>query len=117
MESHRRRIEIYQTGSGHKPFQEWLDGLKDREGRAKITVKVDRLSLGNLSGSKSLGSGLHELKVDFGPGYRIYFADVGPVIILLLCGIDKSTQAKDIDHARKHLADYNKRTNENKAKR
>jgi putative addiction module killer protein len=117
MESHRRRVEVYQTVNGHKPFQEWLDGLKDREGRAKIAVKVDRLGLGNLGGCKSLGGGLHELKVDFGPGYRLYFADVRPVIILLLCGGDKSTQAKDIENARKHLADYIERTNENKTKR
>ena len=110
MESRRRRVEFYQTAKGLKPFQEWLDGLKDREGRARITVKVDRISLGNFGGAKSLGGALHELKIDFGPGYRVYFADVASAIVLLLCGGDKSTQVRDIELAKEFLADYNKRT-------
>ena len=77
---------------------------------------MDRLNLGNFGGCKSLGGGLHELKIDFGPGYRVYFADVENVIVLLLWGGDKSTQAKDIDVAKKYLADYKKRTDENKSK-
>lgn len=91
--------------------------MKDREGRAKIAARIDRLSLGNFGGCKSLGGGLHELKVDFGPGYRVYFADVDTVIVLLLCGGDKGTQTKDIDVAQKYLTDYKKRTDENKTKR
>lgn len=91
MEIHQRRLEFYQTRKSRRPFQEWLDSLKDREGRARITVKVDRLNLGHFTGCKSLGGGLHELKIDFGPGYRVYFAVVGDVIVLLLCGGDKST--------------------------
>ena len=116
MESRQRRIEFYQTDKGEQPVQDWLDSLRDGEGRAKIRAKIDRLNLGNFGGCKSLGGGLHELKIDFGPGYRVYFADLENVIVLLLCGGDKSTQNRDIDVAKKYLADYKKRTDENKTR-
>ena len=87
----------------------------------KAAQESEPRSIGSISetfgGCKSLGGGLHELKIDFGPGYRVYFADVENVIVLLLSGGDKSTQAKDIDVAKKYLADYKKRTDENKTKR
>ena len=117
MENYQRRIGFYQTERGQQPVTEWLDNLRDRKGRAQIRSKMDRLNLGNCGGCKSLGGGLYELRIDFGPGYRVYFADAGNLIILLLCGGDKSTQEKDIEVARKYLSDYKKRTDENKAKR
>ncbi len=81
-------------------FAAWLRGLKDRVGRAKILVRIDRLEEGNPGKTRSLGSGVVEMKIDFGPGYRVYYTKRGEILILLLCGGDKSTQEKDIRLAR-----------------
>lgn len=81
-------------------FAAWLRGLKDRVGRAKILVRIDRLEEGNPGKTRSLGSGVVEMKIDFGPGYRVYYTKRGEISILLLCGGDKSTQEKDIRLAR-----------------
>ena len=84
-------------------YQEWIDALKDRAGRARILVRVDRLIQGNPGRYRDLTDGVSELKVDFGPGYRVYFSQRGPRLLLLLAGGDKSTQQKDIAKAI-HLA-------------
>jgi putative addiction module killer protein len=86
-----------------QPFQEWIDGLKDREGRAKITARIDRLSLGNFGDCKGLGGGLHELRIDFGPGYRVYFADVDKVIVLLSCAVATRAHKLRISLSRKSI--------------
>jgi len=75
-----KQIELYVTLDGRSPFEEWLGKLKDIKARAKIRVRLDRLSLGNLGNlgdCKSVGSGIFELRIDFGPGYRVYFGQVG----------------------------------------
>jgi putative addiction module killer protein len=77
-------------------YREWLDALKDRAGRARILVRVDRLIHGNPGHHRDLTDGVSELKVDFGPGYRVYYAQRGASLLLLLAGGDKSTQQKDI---------------------
>lgn len=100
------------TREGRAPFSEWLTGLKDREGRARVRVRIDRVRLGNLGDAKSVGGGVKELRVDCGPGYRVYFAEAAGVLVLLLCGGDKSTQARDIDKARTYWADYGSRGDE-----
>jgi putative addiction module killer protein len=82
-----------------------LIGLKDRQGRAKILARVDRLEDGNPGKTRSVGSGVVEMKIDFGPGYRVYYIQRGDVMIVLLCGGDKSTQASDIQQA-KELATH-----------
>jgi putative addiction module killer protein len=74
--------------------------MKDRQGRAKILTRIDRLEEGNPGNSRSLGAGVVEMKIDFGPGYRVYYVERGPVLIVLLCGGDKSTQASDIKRAK-----------------
>jgi len=101
-----RELRVYETGSGACPFEDWLDGLRDAMGRARIRVRLDRLEQGNLGDCKSLGEGVRELRIDCGSGYRVYFAEDGPVIVLLLIGGDKGTQAKDIRTARKYWNDY-----------
>jgi putative addiction module killer protein len=101
-----RELRIYETPSGACPFEEWLDGLRDPRGRARIRVRLDRIEQGNLGDCKSVGEGVSELRIDFGPGYRVYFAEDGPVIVLLLIAGDKSTQAKDIKAARKYWNQY-----------
>ena len=77
-------------------YREWIDGLKDRAGRARVLVRVDRLIQGNPGQHRDLTDGVSELKIDFGPGYRVYFTQRGTHLLLLLAGGDKSTQQKDI---------------------
>jgi putative addiction module killer protein len=80
-------------------FDAWFSGLKDRQAKARIAARIDRLSLGNAGDVKSVGSGVSEIRIDYGPGYRVYFTQRGPVIIVILCGGDKRTQAADIKRA------------------
>lgn len=80
-------------------FDKWLKGLKDKRAAARIQMRLDRLADGNPGDVKPVGSGLSELRVDVGPGYRVYFQQHGNVLIVLLCGGDKSTQQRDIARA------------------
>lgn len=106
MEASLRELRVYETSSGKCPFEDWLDGLRDARGRAKIQVRLDRLEQGNPGDCNSVGDGIQELRINFGPGYRVYFAEDGPRIVLLLIGGDKSTQTKDIKTAKKYWNDY-----------
>ncbi|MFT6039051.1 MAG: putative addiction module killer protein [Candidatus Azotimanducaceae bacterium] len=89
--------QIHQTDI----FAKWFSKLKDRKAIAKVLIRIESLRQGNTGDSKSIGSGLHELRIHFGPGYRIYYTRKAGLVILLLCGGDKSSQSKDIAHARK----------------
>lgn len=82
-------------------FITWLTKLKDRRAVARIAIRIDRFASGNPGQTRDLGQGLSEMKIDYGPGYRVYYTRRGEVVYLLLCGGDKSTQAKDIVEARK----------------
>ncbi len=84
-------------------YSEWFSDLKDRAVRARIDVRLRRLSLGNPGEVKSVGEGVSELKFDFGPGYRVYIGYEGQELVILLGGGDKSTQTKDIKAAQKLL--------------
>ena len=84
-------------------YAEWIDNLRDLQGRARILVRVERLAAGNPGVVKPVGSGVAELRIHFGPGYRVYFTQRGPDIVILLAGGDKSSQPKDIQTAL-HLA-------------
>lgn len=75
-EAHLKQIEVYLTADGKAPFSEWLDALKNREARAAIRVRLDRVRLGNMGDCKRLEAGVSELRIDFGPGYRVYFGQV-----------------------------------------
>jgi len=103
-------LRRYQTRTGRDVFGEWLAGLKDNRTRAKIIVRIDRLQAGNFGDCKSLRGGLFELRIDWGPGYRVYYAMIGRTCVLLLCGGDKRKQSSDIKRAREHLRDYLERT-------
>ena len=81
-------------------FDVWLEGLRDNRARARIQARVLRLSLGNPGDVKPGGEGISEMRIDHGPGYRVYFWQRGQVLIVLLCGGDKSTQDKDIKAAK-----------------
>ncbi|HEX2609764.1 MAG TPA: type II toxin-antitoxin system RelE/ParE family toxin [Gemmatimonadales bacterium] len=82
-------------------YRDWINALKDRVGRARIQMRVDRLVHGNPGQHRNLASGVSELKIDFGPGYRIYYTERAGEIIILLAGGDKSTQQQDIQDALK----------------
>lgn len=85
-------IEIRQT----EVYAKWFNSLRDRQARARIDVRIRRLSLGNPGDVKPVGEGVSELRIDYGPGYRIYFAQHGQTFVVLLAGGDKSTQDRDI---------------------
>lgn len=86
-------------------FSKWLLKLKDLRATARILARIESLGQGNFGDSKSLGSGLHELRIHFGPGYRVYFTRKAGLVVLLLCGGDKSSQSKDIARARDILSE------------
>ena len=109
MEAQERTVAYYEAPDGQKPVQEWLYALKDVMARAQLRARIDRVKLGNLGKCNSVGQGIMELKVDFGPGYRIYFGQMGRALIVLLCGGDKSTQSKDIKKAHEYWTDYKRR--------
>lgn len=88
-------IEIRQT----ETYKKWFAALKDRNARMRIDVRIRRMSLGNPGDVKPVGEGVSELRIDYGPGYRVYFVQRGEVLIILLCGGDKSTQSGDIQKA------------------
>jgi putative addiction module killer protein len=102
----QRRSIIYKTISGAEPYQEYVDSLKDREGAAKIWARVTRAEMGNLGDHRSVGQGVVELKIDFGPGYRVYIGLHGQEVIVLLCAGDKRTQSQDIAKAKSYWEDY-----------
>ena len=87
-------------------FRDWIDTLKDRAGRARILVRIDRLIDGNPGQYRDLTDGVSELKIDLGPGYRVYYAQRGTRLLLLLAGGDKSTQQKDIAKAIQLTKDF-----------
>ena len=80
-------------------FDVWVSNLKDRKAKARIAARIDRLSLGNPGDVKPVGSGVSEMRIDYGPGYRVYYVQRGPIIIVVLCGGDKRTQVADIKRA------------------
>ncbi len=88
-------IEVRQTDV----FAAWFAGLRDHEARARILARIRRLSLGNPGDARPVGGGVSEMRIDYGPGYRVYFVRRGPVLVVLLCGGDKRTQDRDIARA------------------
>ena len=102
-------IRHYQSAEGEQPFTQWLQDLRDQRARVKIRIRLDRLALGNFGDCEPLGGGVIELRIDWGPGYRVYCARLGQVVILLLCGGDKRTQKKDIERAKDYFEDYKAR--------
>mgnify|MGYP001169020470 CR=1 FL=1 len=106
MDIQPQEIKAYINAGGKSPYQEWLHSLKDVKTRARIRQRVDRLELGNFGDCESAGDGVYELRLDFGPGYRIYFGQVDKTMVLLLCGGTKRKQQKDIDQAKKYWKDY-----------
>jgi putative addiction module killer protein len=101
-----RRLVYCKDERGRSHFSSWLSSLKDKKTRARIQNKVRQLRVGNFSNCKSVGGAVHELKINFGPGYRVYFAPEGEEIIVLIGGGDKSTQEVDIENAKSRYRRY-----------
>ncbi len=90
-------IEIRETDT----YKKWFNALKDKRAKARIDIRIRRVSLGNFGDVEPVGNGVSELKIDYGAGYRVYFLKHGDILVILLCGGDKSTQSKDIQKAHK----------------
>lgn len=104
------QVEIYETARDSRPFIDWLYSLKDLRTQARIEARVRRLSLGQWGDHKPVGKGVIELRLYFGPGYRIYCGRSGITIIVLLLGGDKGSQKADIETAKRYLSDYKERS-------
>lgn len=103
-----RTLSEYLDDAGASPFGRWYSAL-GASAAAKVTTALYRLEQGNTSNVKPVGGGVAELRIDFGPGYRVYFGQDGPVLVILLAGGTKKRQQRDIDLARKRWTDYKRR--------
>ena len=102
-----REIEILLYRKGEStPFSNWIASLRDPRGVGIIRARLNRVRLGNFGNCKPVGRGVEELRIDFGPGYRVYYGRQGALVVVLLCGGDKKTQAKDIINAQKYWKEY-----------
>jgi putative addiction module killer protein len=102
------KIELYENISGKIPYADFLESLDDFDA-SKLSIRVERLQAGNFSNCEPIGDGAHEIKMDFGPGYRIYFITISIQKILILHAGTKRTQEKDIKKAKEYLKDYKMR--------
>ena len=101
-----KTILIYEMHDGKRPFSNWLLELRDIKARAKVRTRINRLQLGNMGDCKSVGEGVSELRIPYGPGYRVYFGQKGELTVILLCGGDKSSQKKDIQLAKEYWKEF-----------
>jgi putative addiction module killer protein len=108
----QKSVEVLKLPSGKSPFTDWLNGLKDRITRARIRRRLDRLEQGHYGDYKALGEGVNELRLQFGSGYRIYFSEIGNVVVILLCGGNKSTQKNDVKIAKQYWLELKEKLNE-----
>ena len=100
------------TPNGREPFEEWLDSLRDKKAQAIILERLNRLRLGNFGDCRHLGEGVYELRMHYGPGYRVYFGDLDGEIVILLCGGSKRSQRQDIKRAKEYWQELRNRAYE-----
>jgi putative addiction module killer protein len=98
-------ILLYRRGRA-SPFSDWLASLKDARAVGIVRARLNRIRLGNFGDCKSVGEGVEELRIDFGPGYRVYYGREGSLVVILLCGGSKGTQAQDILKAQRYWKEY-----------
>jgi putative addiction module killer protein len=101
-------VLLYEREDGHSPFADWFADL-DRQAAAKLTIAVERLRLGNFSNVKGVGAGVQEFRIDWGPGYRLYFGRDGDELVILLVGGTKRRQDRDVERAQELWAEYKRR--------
>lgn len=107
-----REIRDYIASNGKRPFREWLISLESKD-RHRVRERLERVRLGNFGDVKAIGLGVHELRLAFGPGYRIYFGQDGRSLVILLGGGEKAGQTADIHEAHERWMDYRRRTHAN----
>ena len=110
MNAPKIKLLEYVIQDGKNVFRTWIRNLKDKTARARIRVRLNRIRLGNFGDCKPVGEGVNELRIDYGPGYRVYFARSDFAVVILLCGGTKKKQSEDIKLAQKFWADYRRRT-------
>jgi putative addiction module killer protein len=103
-------IRHYTAANGRDVFESWLATLEDNQAEARIDARINRLTRGNFGDCEPVGGGVWELRIHYGPGYRVYYAMVGQKCVLLLCGGDKRKQSTDIAKAVEYLKDYKQRS-------
>ena len=101
-----KQIIIYADENGHEPYRSWIDSLKDKKGQQRIRARIRRLGEGLYGDCDSVGEGVSELRMFFGPGYRVYFGEDADNIVILLCGGDKDSQSQDIKNAKEYWKGY-----------
>lgn len=101
-----KQIIIYADENDHEPYCSWIDSLKDIKSQQRIRARIRRLGEGLYGDCNSVGEGVSELRMFFGPGYRVYFGEDVDHIVVLLCGGDKDSQSRDIKNAKKYWKDY-----------
>ncbi|MDR2991173.1 MAG: type II toxin-antitoxin system RelE/ParE family toxin [Burkholderiaceae bacterium] len=102
-------IRYYRDSKGRSPLTSWLEALPDRQARAVIFARLGRLEAGNFGDCTPVRAGVQELRIDFGPGYRVYLSRQGPTLVLLLCASDKKSQDREIEKAIAYLNDWKQR--------
>jgi putative addiction module killer protein len=101
-----KQIVFYADENGNEPFQTWIDALRDTQGRRRIIKRLLRVQQGNYGDVEPIGEGLSELRLFFGPGYRVYFGEDSGNIVVILCGGDKDSQNSDIENAKTYWQEY-----------
>jgi putative addiction module killer protein len=101
-----KKVIVYQDETGKEPFTDWLNNLRDPQGRRAVLKRIGRLEQGLYGDCKAVGEGISELRIFTGPGYRVYFGEQGGQLVILLCGGDKGSQDKDIKTAKEFWKEY-----------
>ena len=104
-----RTVRNYVSLQGRVPFEDWLQSLRDRKARAIIRNRINRVRLGNMGDTEPVGEGVFELRIHYGPGYRVYYGELERVVVILLCGGTKRSQHRDIERAKMYWRDLRSR--------
>jgi putative addiction module killer protein len=107
VETSKKRLQYYRDSNDQEPCLLWINQLRDGKGRGVIRTRLNRLESGNTGDCRPVGEGVHELRIEFGPGYRVYFGNDGDELVILLGGGDKKTQDADIKKACERWKEYN----------
>ena len=107
-----QEVRVYARSDGSEPFTLWLRRLRDGAGRNRIRQRLARVRLGNFGDARGVGEGVQELRIHFGPGYRVYFGREGDAVVILLCGGDKGSQERNIERAQEYWRDHRSRADE-----
>lgn len=105
-ETKRKTVLVYLDERGHEPYTDWLESLRHQKTRERIKVRIRRLESGLYGDSEPVGEGVSELRLFFGPGYRVYFGEDEDNVVILLCGGDKGSQNRDIKIAKEYWKEY-----------